>query len=117
MASEIIGLGPCINCGATVEYKMNVAARAFYRCNGSADKNGKACGLEIKQFGAVNTQSLVEKLSEVKAHAVKGRSNAGGASRPAKTKSAPVEDGDGNGSEPGDDDAKRTGNGLGYPYD
>ncbi|MFN3933607.1 hypothetical protein [Parvibaculum sp.] len=71
MASEIIGLGECINCDATVEYKLTVTGQAFYRCNGGVDPKGRACGLEIKAFGKVDTQKIVSKLRKESGDVVK----------------------------------------------
>ena len=85
MASEIIGLGECINCDATVEFKVNVAGRAFYRCNGSADPKRRACGLEVKAFGAADTAKIVAALKKESENVVK----AGSETRKSAGKSKP----------------------------
>lgn len=85
MASEIIGLGECINCEATVEYKRNVAGRAFYRCNGSADPKRRGCGLEVKAFGLADTDKIVKALKKESDDVVKAGSEArkAGGAKPA----------------------------------
>ncbi|MDO8840429.1 MAG: hypothetical protein Q7V31_16065 [Parvibaculum sp.] len=91
MASEIIGLGECINCDATVEFKMNVAGRAFYRCNGSADPKRRACGLEVKAFGSADTAKIVATLKKESENAVKAGREARGKSA-ANRKPEPAAD-------------------------
>tara|TARA_R110002110_G_scaffold1531_9_gene6860 strand:- start:8082 stop:8402 length:321 start_codon:yes stop_codon:yes gene_type:complete len=87
--AHAIGFGPCLNCDATVEFRLNVAGRAFYRCNGSADPHQKACGLEIKAFGAHSTKLLTEKFNQKDVqHVVENRTDDGKSAAKPKAKSA-----------------------------
>ena len=51
MTARTIGLGPCINCGAQVEYKVTKQERVRFACNASVDPKGRGCGLEVWKFG------------------------------------------------------------------
>ncbi|MBX3495677.1 MAG: hypothetical protein KF769_05480 [Parvibaculum sp.] len=73
MASETVGLGPCVNCEATVAYKEDRKGRLFYRCTGAHDPNRRACGMAVLHFGDADSTKLKKTFKENDHAAVKGR--------------------------------------------
>ncbi|MCW5728145.1 hypothetical protein [Parvibaculum sp.] len=73
MASETVGLGPCVNCDATVAYKQDKNGRLHYRCTGQNDPGRRACGMAVLYFGEADSEKLKKTFKEKNDAAVKGR--------------------------------------------
>ncbi|MFN4231362.1 hypothetical protein [Parvibaculum sp.] len=75
MASEALGLGRCFvpGCGARVLYKLDKQGRAYYRCTGGYDPDGRACGSAILYCGPMVTERFIRELKEASNAAVTKR--------------------------------------------
>tara|TARA_R110002074_G_scaffold67298_1_gene158515 strand:- start:7194 stop:7559 length:366 start_codon:yes stop_codon:yes gene_type:complete len=120
--AETIGNGPCLNCQATVAYKLTVAGAVFFRCEGHVDPERRACGFKVMGFGALDSANIKKHFKKAD-HVVTSGKTAGlnkpasidapvteiGAAKP-KGKAKPAPD-DGTGT------AKPSGGGFGNFYD